>query len=168
MIARMMSIILGDGLLVGFVRVLLGVVCGVVLAAAVYDGTALAGVVLGLVLVAGLACVVGLRTALALPFSPNILVWHADPELGAGRRAMLLACGLGAAWLFWASFTAGLIQYGGLLAFLPLAASIVPRLWRARLATSVLRPGLGRHQGNVTERQATCRSESHSRGYRRR
>lgn len=151
MITRAVRMVLGDGLLVGFVRVLLGVMGGTALATALCGGTALAGVMLGLVLVAGLACTVGLRDALALPFSPDILVWRSDPELSTGRRAMLLACGLGAAWLFWASFTAGLSQYGGLLAFLPLAASIIPRVWRARLTTSVRRAGHERHRGGVTQ-----------------
>lgn len=149
MITRAMRMALADGLFVGFVRVLLGIVCGVVLVTALRGGTVLVGVIMGLCCVSTLACIVGLRDALALLFGPDLLVRHLHPTPSLARRAMLLACGLGAAWLFWASFTAGVSQYGGLLAFLPLAASIIQRLWRSdRLRVYYARQGW--HRRNIT------------------
>ena len=126
--ARLIRIIFSDGLIVGFARLMLGLVYLAAVGAASRNGPAVLVVAMALTC-ALLICLGafwhGIVTAL---FAPDWPLWHPMNGLSRSRRWGLAACYHVIFGLFVAMFTAALMPHPALLLPLPITASILQRL----------------------------------------
>jgi hypothetical protein len=132
MLRRAIEVVFAEGAAVGLLRVGLGLLYFVTVCCAVRGGDAAAGQLAALVLLA--VCAFGTgdwREPLRAVFAPDAALWRASDDLSWPRRLGLTAVRVVAAWFFWTCVTVGSIPHGGLIAFVPLAASALARFCRS-------------------------------------
>ena len=95
---------------------------------AAHDSDAATALVITCVLVGLGIYVVGAREVALVALAPDWSLWHARDAPRWGRRLGLAAVRHGAAWMLLTVTTFGLVNHGGLLAFLPLTVSVLQRV----------------------------------------